>query len=927
MSKPIVLVDGSSYLFRAFHAIPLLTNSKGLHTNAVKGVISMIRKLQKDFADSQLIVVFDAKGKTFRNDVYPEYKANRPPMPEELREQIEPIHNIIRAMGLPLLIVEGVEADDVIGTLAAQAIDHDMPVVVSTGDKDMAQLVNSHVTLINTMTDTTMDIDGVKEKFGVPPEHIIDYLALMGDKVDNIPGVPKVGEKTAVGLVAGLGSLEDIYANLDKVKELEFRGAKTMAAKLEEHKEQAFLSKELATIKCDVELEFGLSDVKSSATDKDTLLDLFRHMEFKAWIAELSGDAPAGNSNKSSSVANDGSVPGADIELPPAFDGEVEYAIVYEQADLDAWLEKLKAAELFAFDTETTSLNYKEARIVGLSFSVEAGKAAYVPLAHDDVCVPEGKTQLNREDVLAQLKPILESTEHKKVGQHMKYDMHVLANHGIYMRGVQYDTMLESYILDSVATRHDMDSLSLKYLGHKTISFEEIAGKGAKQLTFNQIAIDTAGPYAAEDADITLRLHQHLWPQLEKVGRLKDVFENIEMPVMPVLFEMEENGALIDADKLHEQSQQIDVRLQELEQEAHNEAGQVFNLGSPKQLAEILFEKQNLPVKKKTPKGAPSTAEEVLQELADDGYDLPRLILENRGLAKLKSTYTDKLPLMIASDTGRVHTSYHQAVAATGRLSSTDPNLQNIPVRSEEGRKIRQAFIAPEGYKLVAADYSQIEMRIMAHLSGDKGLLDAFAQGRDVHRATAAEVFEAAEADVTDNQRRAAKAINFGLIYGMSAFGLAKQIGVGRGEAQEYVNLYFQRYPGVREYMDNTREQAKENGFVETIFGRRLYLPEIRSKNAPRRQHAERTAINAPMQGSAADIIKRAMIRVYNWLPDSSFDARMLMQVHDELILEVKEDQAEKFAAELKAQMEAAAELKVPLEVDAGIGDNWEQAH
>ncbi len=926
MSKPVVLVDGSSYLFRAFHAIPLLTNSKGLHTNAVKGVISMIRKLQKDFEDSQLIVVFDAKGKTFRSDIYPEYKAHRPPMPDELREQIEPIHNIIRAMGLPLLIIDGVEADDVIGTLAAQAIDHDLPVVVSTGDKDMAQLVNSHVTLINTMTDTTMDVDGVKEKFGVPPEHIIDYLALMGDKVDNIPGVPKVGEKTAVGLVAGLGSLEDIYANLDEVKTLDFRGAKTLAPKLEEHKEQAFLSKELATIKCDVELEFGLSDVKSTETDKDALLELFRNMEFKAWIAELSGDAPAAKKSTSASN-NDGSVPGADIELPPAFEGDVEYAIVYEQKDLDAWLEKLKAAELFAFDTETTSLNYKEARIVGLSFAVEAGKAAYVPVAHDEVCVPEGKNQLNREDVLAQLKPILESSDHKKVGQHMKYDMHVLANHGIHMRGVQYDTMLESYILDSVAPRHDMDSLSLKYLGHKTISFEEIAGKGAKQLTFNQIAIDTAGPYAAEDADITLRLHQHLWPQLEKTGRLKEVFEDIEMPVMPVLFAMEENGALIDADKLHEQSQQIDVRLQELEQEAHNEAGQVFNLGSPKQLAEILFEKQKLPVKKKTPKGAPSTAEEVLQELADDGYDLPRLILENRGLAKLKSTYTDKLPTMIAADTGRVHTSYHQAVAATGRLSSTDPNLQNIPVRSEQGRKIRQAFIAPHGYKLVAADYSQIELRIMAHLSGDKGLLDAFAQGRDIHRATAAEVFDTAEDEVTDNQRRAAKAINFGLIYGMSAFGLAKQIGVGRGEAQEYVNLYFQRYPGVRDYMDNTREQAKENGFVETIFGRRLYLPEIRSKNAPRRQHAERTAINAPMQGSAADIIKRAMIQVYQWLPESGCDARMLMQVHDELILEVKEDQAEKFATELKAQMETAAELAVPLEVDAGIGDNWEQAH
>ncbi len=921
MTKPVVLVDGSSYLFRAFHAIPLLTNSKGVHTNAVKGVISMIRKLQKDFADSQLVVIFDAKGKTFRSDIYADYKAHRPPMPEELREQIEPIHNIIRAMGLPLLIIEGVEADDVIGTLAAQAVEHNQQVVVSTGDKDMAQLVNSHVTLINTMTDTTMDEAGVLEKFGVKPQHIIDYLALMGDKVDNIPGVPKVGEKTAVGLVAGLGSLEDIYANLDKVKDLEFRGAKTMAARLEEHKDQAFLSKELATIKCDVELEFALPELKSSAADNDALLQYFRDMEFKAWIAELSSDAPAFELTASAGPADDSSAP---VDLPAAFEGEAEYDIVFSQSALDAWLEKLKAAELFAFDTETTSLNYKEARIVGLSFAVEAGKAAYVPLAHDYEGAPE---QLDRDAVLAQIKPLLESDAHKKVGQHMKYDMHVLANHGIHMQGVQFDTMLESYVLDSVATRHDMDSLSLKYLGHKTVSFEEIAGKGAKQLTFNKIDIAKAGPYAAEDADITLRLHQRLWPELEAVPSLKAVFEEIEMPVMPVLFAMEENGALIDADRLLEQSAQIEQRLQQLEQDAHNAAGQVFNLGSPKQLGEILFNKLELPVKKKTPSGAPSTAEEVLVELADDGFDLPKIILENRGLAKLKSTYTDKLPVMICADSGRVHTSYHQAVAATGRLSSTDPNLQNIPVRSEEGRKIRQAFIAAEGCKLVAADYSQIELRIMAHLSGDEGLLNAFAEGRDVHRATAAEVFSVSEDEVTDNQRRAAKAINFGLIYGMSAFGLAKQLGVGRGEAQEYVNLYFQRYPGVREYMDNTREQAKEKGYVETIFGRRLYLPEIRAKNAPRRQHAERTAINAPMQGTAADIIKRAMIRVNAWLPGSGFDARMLMQVHDELILEVKAEQAEAFAAELKAQMEAAAEINVPLVVDAGIGDNWEQAH
>lgn len=921
MSKPVVLVDGSSYLFRAFHAIPLLTNSRGLHTNAVKGVISMIRKLQKDFEGSQLVVVFDAKGKTFRNDIYPEYKAHRPPMPDELREQIEPIHNIIRAMGLPLLIIDGVEADDVIGTLAAQAVEHDQNVVISTGDKDMAQLVNSHVSLINTMTDTRLDVDGVKEKFGVPPEHIVDYLALMGDKVDNIPGVPKVGEKTAVGLVAGLGSLEDIYANLDKVAALDFRGAKTMAPKLEEHKEQALLSKVLATIKCDVELEFALPDIRSSAADQNALLELFRAMEFKAWIAEVSSDAPAFELTASAGPA-DQQV--AEVNLPAAFSGETQYDIIFAQADLERWLDVLKKAALFAFDTETTSLNYKEARIVGVSFAAEAGKAAYVPLAHDYEGAP---TQLNREDVLAQLKPLLESEQHKKVGQHMKYDMHVLANHGIHMRGVQFDTMLESYVLDSVATRHDMDSLSLKYLGHSTITFEDIAGKGAKQLTFNKIDIEKAGPYAAEDADITLRLHQRLWPELEAVPALKAVLTDIEMPVMPVLFEMEENGMLIDADRLHEQSQQIDQRLQQLEQEAHNVAGQVFNLGSPKQLGEILFTKLELPVKKKTPTGAPSTAEEVLQELADDGHELPQLLMEYRGLAKLKSTYTDKLPAMITTDTGRVHTSYHQAVAATGRLSSTDPNLQNIPVRSEEGRKIRQAFIARDGYKLVAADYSQIELRIMAHLSGDESLLKAFAEGRDIHRHTAAEVFGSSEDDVTDNQRRAAKAINFGLIYGMSAFGLAKQIGVGRSEAQDYVNLYFQRYPGVRDYMDGTREKAKETGYVETIFGRRLYLPEIRSKNVPRRQHAERTAINAPMQGTAADIIKRAMIRVSAWLKEAGYDARMLMQVHDELVLEVRADQAETFTEELKQQMQDAAELNVPLVVEAGIGDNWEQAH
>jgi DNA polymerase-1 len=922
MSLPVILVDGSSYLFRAFHAIPLLTNSKGLHTNAIKGVISMIKRLQKDYPGSEVIVVFDAKGKTFRSDLYADYKAHRPPMPDELREQIEPIHNIIRAMGLPLLIIDGVEADDVIGTLAAQATAAQRDVIVSTGDKDMAQLVNEHVSLINTMTDTFMDIEGVKAKFGIGPELIIDYLALMGDKVDNIPGVPKVGEKTAVGLLAGLGNLETIYDNLDEVKTLSFRGAKTLAPRLEEHKDQAFLSKELATIKCDVELEHGLTELTAQPADQDALLALFQQMEFKAWIAELSGKASSTQTspgNAAAPIMADNSVD--DDELPARLEGE--YQIILEQSQLDDWLQTLKAAELFAFDTETTSLNYKDAEIVGVSFAVEAGKAAYLPLAHDYDGAPQ---QLDRDACLALLKPLLEDPQQKKVGQHMKYDMHVLANHGIQLQGVAFDTQLESYVLNSVATRHDMDSLALKYLGHKCISFEDVAGKGAKQKTFNQVDIEIAGPYAAEDADITLRLHQTLWKKLQKTESLATVFRDIEMAAMPILCAMEEFGALIDADLLHQQSGEIEQKLQQLEQQAHDVAGEVFNLASPKQLGTILFEKLELPVRKKTPKGAPSTAEEVLLELAEE-FELPRLIIEHRGLAKLKSTYTDKLPLMVNAKTGRVHTSYHQAVAATGRLSSSDPNLQNIPIRSEEGRRIRQAFVAAPGYKLVAADYSQVELRIMAHLSDDDGLLTAFKEGRDVHRATAAEVFGVSEAEVTDNQRRSAKAINFGLIYGMSAFGLAKQLGIGRAEAQDYVNLYFQRYPGVQAYMDNTRESAKEKGYVETIFGRRLYLPDIRAKNAPRRQHAERTAINAPMQGSAADIIKRAMIQVAAWLPDSGFDARLLMQVHDELILEVREDQAEAFATELQQKMQNAAELKVPLLVEAGIGDNWDQAH
>ncbi len=923
MSRTVVLVDGSSYLFRAFHALPLLTNSTGAYTNAIKGVISMVKRLQKDYPDDQLVVVFDAKGKTFRNDIYAEYKANRPPMPDELREQIAPIHAMIRAMGLPLLIIDDVEADDVIGTLATQAEAHDCNVVVSTGDKDMAQLVNARVSLINTMTNVLMDEAGVLEKFGVPARHIVDYLALMGDKVDNIPGVPKVGEKTAVGLVAGLGSVEDIYRRLDEVKDLSFRGAKTLAKKLEEHKDQALLSKELATIRCDVELEQPLGELANQPVDKDTLLSLFKEYEFKSWIAELSEETPSSAASSGPRVADEPSPHGSVAGETTHVALESEYDIVLTQDALDVWVERLKSSVLFAFDTETTSLNYKEARIVGVSFAVEAGKAAYVPLAHDYEDAPE---QLDRDDVLAQLKPLLENADLNKVGQHMKYDAHVLANHGIRLAGVVFDTQLESYVLNSVATRHDMDSLSLKYLGHKTTTFTEVAGKGVKQKTFNEIDLDVAGPYAAEDADITLRLHEVLWPQLQAEPSLASVFTDIEMRSMPVLTAMENTGALIDSDLLYEQSQQLEQRLQQLEQQAHDTAGQVFNLSSPKQLADILFEKQGLPIRKKTPKGAPSTAEEVLIELAEE-FELPKLILEHRGLAKLKSTYTDKLPMMVNRETGRVHTSYHQAVAATGRLSSSDPNLQNIPIRSDEGRRIRQAFVAPNGYQLVAADYSQIELRIMAHLSGDEGLLSAFSKGLDVHKATAAEVFDVPLDDVSDNQRRSAKAINFGLIYGMSAFGLAKQLGIGRNEAQEYVNLYFQRYPGVQDYMERTREQAKDAGYVETLFGRRLYLPDIRARNAARRQHAERTAINAPMQGSAADIIKRAMVAVADWLPDSGYDARLIMQVHDELVLEVRSDQARAFAPLLADHMQRAAALDVPLVVEAGIGHNWDEAH
>jgi DNA polymerase I len=900
-TPPVILVDGSSYLYRAFHALPPLTNSSGQATGAVKGVISMLRRLYKDYPDSPIAVIFDAKGKTFRDEMFPEYKANRPPMPDELREQVEPIHEIVRAMGLPLICVEGVEADDVIGTLARQASVQRRQVIISTGDKDMAQLVDDHTTLVNTMTDTVMNAEGVEQKFGIPPELIIDFLALTGDKVDNIPGVPGVGEKTALGLLQGLGGLDAIYGSLDKVAELSFRGAKTMAAKLLAEKDKAYMSYALATIKTDVELELTLEQLHNGEPDRERLVDWYTRMEFRSWLEELLGSE----------------------EAEAAIAVELDYDIVTDQVALDAWLQRLEEAELFAFDTETTSLDYMQAQIVGVSFAVEAGKAAYVPLAHDYLGAP---AQLDRESVLQQLKPLLEDEQQAKVGQNLKYDASVLANHGITLRGIRFDTMLESYVLDSTATRHDMDSLALKYLGQKTIHFEEIAGKGAKQLRFNQIKLEEAGPYAAEDADVTLRLHQALWPRLEHEGGLGAVFSDIEMPLVPVLSGIERQGALISRELLTEHSAQLGVRLLELQGRAYELAGQEFNLGSPKQLGEILFDKLSLPVLKKTPKGAPSTAEEVLTELALD-YPLPKLLLEFRSLSKLKSTYTDKLPEMINPVTGRVHTSYHQAVTATGRLSSSDPNLQNIPIRTEEGRRIRQAFIAPRGYRIVAADYSQIELRIMAHLSGDEGLTRAFQQGLDVHRATAAEVFDVNLAEVSGDQRRKAKAINFGLIYGMSAFGLGRQLHLGRNEAQQYIDRYFERYPGVREYMDNTRAQAKELGYVETLFGRRLYLPEINARNKMRVQAAERTAINAPMQGTAADIIKRAMLAVNGWLQAGAVDARMIMQVHDELVFEVATDQVGAASEELCRLMSAAAELSVPLLVEAGSGDNWDEAH
>ena len=923
---PLILVDGSSYLYRAFHALPPLTNSKGVPTGAVKGVINMMRRLQKDYPQSTLVVVFDAKGKTFRDDIYSDYKAHRPPMPDDLRVQIEPIHNIIQAMGLPMLIIDGVEADDVIGTLAVQATAAEQPVVISTGDKDIAQLVNEHITLINTMNNSTLDRVGVIEKFGIPPELIIDYLALLGDKSDNIPGVPGVGEKTALGLLQGIGGLDDIYGRLDEVAGLAFRGAKTMSPKLEEHKELAYLSYLLATIKTDVEMPLQIGELKNEQPDQAKLLSLFRDMEFKTWVEEaLTTSTGNGSHVKPDGKAKHSDMGEAEPAAPEIVKEEIDkdYQTVLTEADFDSWLEKIKTAELVAVDTETTSLDYMRAELVGISLAVAPGQAAYIPFGHDYLGAPE---QLPRELVLEKIKPLLEDASIAKVGQNLKYDMSVLTQHGINLQGIAFDTMLESYVLDSVATRHDMDSLALKYLDEETIKFADVAGKGAAQITFNQVSLEQAGPYASEDADITLRLHNRLWPQVSAEASLTKVFEDIELPLIPVLSRIERTGALVDDTLLFQQSQELSERLAELETQAWDLAGQQFNLASPKQLGEIMFEKLEIPVLKKTAKGAPSTKEEVLQELALD-YPLPKVILEHRGLAKLKSTYTDKLPVMINPVTGRIHTSYHQAGTATGRLSSSDPNLQNIPIRTAEGRRVRQAFIAKPGCLLVAADYSQVELRIMAHLSEDPSLLEAFNAGQDIHRATAAEVFSVEPEAVTTDQRRSAKAINFGLIYGMSAFGLARQLGINRKQAAEYIELYFARYPGVQNYMNNIRTTAAENGFVETICGRRLYLPEINSRNGMRRQAAERTAINAPMQGTAADIIKRAMISVDRWLQSSDLQSRMIMQVHDELVLEVPESELEIVKQGLIERMESAAELLVPLVVDVGVGNNWDEAH
>jgi DNA polymerase-1 len=922
--KRLILIDGSSFLFRAYHAVPSLSNKAGMPTNAIYGVANMLRKLIADYQTDYFTVVFDAKGKTFRHDLYPEYKANRPPMLDDLRVQIEPLHNLIRAMGLPLIIESGVEADDVLGALAQQAAREGFEVIISTGDKDMAQLVTEQIILEDSMTGKArMDIAGVIEKFGVKPAQIVDYLALMGDASDNIPGVPKVGAKTAAKWLAQYENLDNLIANADKITG---KVGENLRASLE----QLSLSRQLTTIKTDLNLPYSIEDLKSQKPNHAELKQMVAELGFNSWLKQLESESVSDSKNQENPSSE------AVIEESPAAQEDLtsfqkqstveitkDYQTILTQQQLDEWLAKLHAAPLFAFDTETTSLNYSEAQIVGISFAVEIGTAAYLPLAHDYVDAPP---QLNREAVLAQFKPLLEDETKPKLGQNLKYDAHVLANHGITMRGMLHDTMLESYVLNSTATRHNMDDLAKYYLGVDTIQYQEVAGKGAKQILFSEVALEQATPYAAEDADITLRLHETLFAKLQEFERLNKVYNEIEIPLLSVLLRMEQNGVLIDCDMLAQQSMELSSQICSLEQHAHDLAGQAFNLASPKQIQTIFYEQMGLPILKKTPKGQPSTDESVLEELALE-YPLPKLILEHRSLSKLKSTYTDKLPQQINPNTGRVHTSYHQAVAATGRLSSSEPNLQNIPIRSENGRKIRQAFIAPQGWKILAADYSQIELRIMAHLSQDAGLLTAFSNNQDIHTATAAEVFEVAPEQVTTDLRRSAKAINFGLIYGMSAFGLAQQLGIGRSEAQTYINLYFERYPGVKEYMDNTRELAKQQGFVETILGRRLYLPEINSRNGALRQYAERTAINAPMQGTAADIIKLAMLATDAWLESAQPPAKMLMQVHDELVFEVREDYLSAATDKIREIMCAALQLDVPLVVDIGIGENWDEAH
>ncbi|WP_436877755.1 DNA polymerase I [Siccibacter turicensis] len=922
--NPLILVDGSSYLYRAYHAFPPLTNSAGEPTGAMYGVLNMLRSLIMQYQPTHAAVVFDAKGKTFRDELFEHYKSHRPPMPDDLRAQIEPLHEMVKAMGLPLLAVSGVEADDVIGTLAREAEKAGRAVLISTGDKDMAQLVTPGITLINTMTNTILGPEEVVTKYGVPPELIIDFLALMGDSSDNIPGVPGVGEKTAQALLQGLGGLDTLYGEPEKIASLSFRGAKTMAAKLADNKEVAYLSYQLATIKTDVELELTAEQLEVQQPAADALVEMFKRYEFKRWTADVeAGKWLQAKGGKPAAKPQETIVIDEEPDEPAVAISQEHYVTILDEATLQEWIPRLKQAPLFAFDTETDSLDNHSAKLVGLSFATEPGVAAYLPVAHDYLDAPD---QVSRERALELLKPLLEDEKALKVGQNLKYDRGVLQNYGIELRGIAFDTMLESYILNSVSGRHDMDSMAQRLLKHKTITFEEIAGKGKNQLTFNQIALEQAAPYAAEDADVTLQLHLKMWPKLQNEAGPRAVFENIEMPLVPVLSRIERNGVKIDPAVLHKHSEELTLRLAELEQKAHEIAGEAFNLSSTKQLQTILFEKQGIKPLKKTPGGAPSTSEEVLEELALD-YPLPKVILQYRGLAKLKSTYTDKLPLMINPKTGRVHTSYHQAVTATGRLSSTDPNLQNIPVRNDEGRRIRQAFIAPEDYVIVSADYSQIELRIMAHLSRDKGLLDAFAQGLDIHRATAAEVFSMSLEQVSGEQRRSAKAINFGLIYGMSAFGLSRQLNISRKESQKYMDLYFERYPGVLEYMERTRKQAKEQGYVETLDGRRLYLPDINSSNAARRAGAERAAINAPMQGTAADIIKRAMIDVDRWLENDKPRVQLIMQVHDELVFEVHKDDVEAVSKTIHELMENSMKLDVPLLVEVGSGANWDLAH